>query len=75
MSLSAAPTLRCRVARGEGRLASPRQNRTNWFHPSDVTRLPWNTIGFLRNAFRIVVPVRFSETSVPVTVRSCPDRG
>jgi hypothetical protein len=72
MSLSAAPTLRCRVARSK---VSPRQNRTNWFHPPGVTRLAWNTIGSLRNAFRIVVPARISETSVPATARSCPDRG
>jgi hypothetical protein len=73
MSLSAAPTLRCWVARLK--VASSRQNQTNWFHPPGVTRLAWNTIGFLRNAFRIVVPARISETSVPATARSCPDRG
>jgi hypothetical protein len=73
MSLSAAPTLRCRVARSK--VVSPRRNRTNWFHPRGVTKLAWNTIWFLRNAFRIVVPARISETSVPATARSCPDRG
>jgi hypothetical protein len=73
MSRSAGPTLRCRVARSK--VVSPRQNRTDWFHPPGVTRLAWDTIGFLRDAFRIVVPARISETSVPVTARSCPDRG
>jgi hypothetical protein len=73
MSRSAAPTLRRRVARSK--VASPRQNRTNWFHPPGVTKLAWNTNGFLRNAFRIMVPARMSETSVPATARSCPDRG
>jgi len=72
MSRSAAPTLRCRVARSK--VVSPRQNRTLWFHPPGVARLAWNTIGFLRNAFRIVVPARISAT-VPATARSCPDRG
>jgi hypothetical protein len=73
MSRSPAPTLRRRVARSK--VASSRQNRTLWFHPPGVTKLAWNTIGFLGNAFRIVVPARISETSVPATARSCPDRG
>jgi hypothetical protein len=72
MSRSAAPTLRCRVARSK--VVSPRQNRTNWFHLPGVARLAWTTIGFLRNAFRIVTPARISETSVPATARSFPDR-
>jgi hypothetical protein len=73
MSLSAAPTLRCRAARSK--VVPPRQNRTNWFHPPGVTRLAWNTIGSLRNAFRIVVPARNSETGVLAAARPCPDRG
>jgi hypothetical protein len=73
MSLSAASTLRCWVARLK--VVTHRQNRTNWFHPPGGTRLAWNSIGFLRNAFRIVVSARISETSVPATARSCPDRG
>jgi hypothetical protein len=73
MSRSAAPTLRCRVARSK--VVSSRQNRTLWFHPPGVARLAWNTIGFLGNAFRIVVPARISETSVPAIARSCPDCG
>ena len=64
--------LRCWVARSK--VVSPRQNRTLWFHPPGVARLAWNTIRLLRNAFRIVVPARMLETSVPATARSCPDR-